>query len=205
MTISDESRRTIDAYLEKVRNGLRGLRQEDAGEIIAELQSHILDRAGAAGEVTPAGVTAALAALGNPEELASGYMTDALLARAASTRMPWTILRGAFLWATLSVKGFIVLLFCVVGYMFGGAFFLAALIKPFNPKVGLWVLDNDTYSLALGMTDYGLRGHELLGWYLIPIGCALGGGTILLTTQFALWSIRRFRRARAAAGIGRGL
>ena len=89
--------------------------------------------------------------------------------------------------------------------MFGGAFFLAALIKPFNPRVGLWVLDNDTYSLALGMTDYGPRGHELLGWYLIPIGCALGGGTILLTTHFALWSIHRFRRARAAAGMGRGL
>ena len=205
MTISNDSRQMIDAYLEQVRKGLRGLREEDAREIVEELRSHILDRAGSGGEVTPAGVGSALAALGDPEALASGYMTDDFLARAESTRMPWMILRAAFHWATLSVKGFFVLLFCVVGYMFGGAFFLAALIKPFNPKVGLWMLGNDTYSLALGMTDYKPQGHELLGWYLIPIGCALGGGTILLTTHFALWSIRRFRQARSAARIGRGL
>ena len=205
MTISEDSRQMIDAYLESVRTGLRGLKDEDAREIIDELRSHIVDRAGSAGEVTPAGVAAALAGLGNPEELASQYMNDDLLARAESTRMPWTILRGVFHWATLSVKGFFVLLFCTVGYMFGGAFFLAALIKPFNPKVGLWMLDSDTYSLVLGMTDHRPQGRELLGWYLIPIGCALGGGTILLTTHFALWSIRRFRQARAATRIGGGL
>jgi len=204
MTISDDSRQMIDVYLEKVRKGLRGLREEDAREIIAELRSHIVDRAGSGGEVTPVGVASALAALGNPEELASQYMTDDFLARAESTRMPWTILRGAFHWATLSVKGFLVLLVCAAGYMFGAAFFLAAMIKPFNPKVGLWMLNNDTYSLVLGLTDYRLQGHELLGWYLIPVGCALGGGTILLTTHFALWSIRRFRQARTAAGIGQG-
>lgn len=203
MTISDDSSQMIDAYLERVRKGLRGLRMEDAREIIEELRSHIVDRAGSGGEATRAGVASALAALGQPEGLASQYMTDDLLACAESTRMPWTILRGAFHWARLSVKGFLVLLVCAVGHMFGASFFLAALIKPFNPKVGLWMLNSDTYSLALGMTDYRLQGHELLGWYLIPIGCALGGGTILLTTHFALSSIRRFRQARMAAGIGR--
>ena len=40
------------------------------------------------------------------------------------------------------------------------------------------------------MTDKWPQGHELLGWKLIPIGLALGGGTILLTTHFALWCIQ---------------
>src|ERR1700674_5772462 len=31
---------------------------------------------------------------------------------------------------------------------------------------------------------------------MIPIGCSFGGGTILLTTHFGLWCIRRFHHAR---------
>jgi hypothetical protein len=85
---------------------------------------------------------------------------------------------------------------CVVGYMFGASFFLAALIKPFNPRVGLWMLDNHAYSLALGFTDYRPQGHELLGWSLIPIGLALGGGTILLTTISRLGAFAGFVRQR---------
>ena len=52
------------------------------------------------------------------------------------------------------------------------------------------------------MTDKWPQGHELLGWKLIPIGLALGGGTILVTTHFALWCIRRFRQARAQQKFG---
>lgn len=204
MSIPDASQQLIDAYLLELRKSLRGLRQEDAQEIVQELRSHILDKAAIGGQVAPAGIASALEALGAPHELAGQYLSDDLLVRAQASRTPWTILHAAFHWATLSLQGCLVLLASLVGYGFGVSFFLAALIKPFNPKVGLWMLDNDIYSLALGVTDYRLRGHELLGWYLIPIGCALGGGTILLTTQFALWSIRRFRRARADWRPGQG-
>ena len=204
MTTSSDSQKQIDAYLQRLRKGLRNLRDDDAREIVEELRGHIIEKAAAGGAMTSARVESALAALGSPEELAGQYVTDDLLARAESSRAPWVILRGVFHWATLSVKGFLVLMVCTVGYMFGGAFLIAALAKPFNPRVGLWKIGADTYSLALGMTSARLEGHELLGWLLIPIGLSLGGGTILLTTHFGLWSIRKFREARRRLGLAGG-
>ena len=186
----------IDQYLAELRTQLRSLPQEQVVDIVEEIHSHIRDTTVAGGAMSEASINAALSRLGPPSALAASYVTDNLMARAQHNRMPWTVLRGIFRWATLSVKGFLVFIVCVVGYTFGASFFIAALAKPLNPKVGLWLVDHDTYSLALGMTDAIPRGHELLGWKLVPIGLALGGGTILLTTHFGLWCIRWFRQAR---------
>jgi hypothetical protein len=186
----------IDQYLAELSTQLRSLPHEQMVDIVEEIRSYIRDAVGEGGAMTEASINAALSRLGPPPALAASYVTDNLLARAERNRMPWTVLRGIFRWATLSVKGFLVFIVCLVGYGFGASFFIAALAKPFNPKVGLWLVDQDTYSLVLGMTDAIPRGHELLGWKLVPIGLALGGGTILLTTHFGLWCIRRFRRAR---------
>jgi hypothetical protein len=191
----------IDQYLAELRAHLRWLPHEQVADIVEEIRSYIRDAAGAGDAMTEASVNAALSRLGPASELAASYVTDSLLARAQHSRMPWTVLRGIFRWATLSVKGFLVFSVCLIGYAFGGSFFIAALAKPLNPKVGLWLVDRDTYSLALGMTDAIPRGHELLGWKLIPIGLALGGGTILLTTHFGLWCIRRFRQARPVGNL----
>ena len=196
MNNASDSQQKIDSYLGRLRKGLRGLRGEDARDVVEELRTHIVEKATDGREMTMARVESVLAELGSPEQLASQYVTDDLLAYAESSRAPWVILRGVFHWATLSVRGLLVFMVCAVGYIFGGSFLIAALVKPFNPKVGLWKIDTDTYSLALGMTDTRMQGHELLGWLLIPIGLCLGGGTVMLTTHFALWSIHRFREAR---------
>jgi len=195
------AQKMLDQYVAELRGHLRSLPREQMVDIVEEIRSHIRDTAGGTGEMTEASVRAALDRLGPASALAASYITDNLMARAQQSRMPWTILRGVFHWATLSVKGVLVLLVCVMGYFFGGSFFIAAMAKPLNPKVGLWQIGPDSYSLVLGMTDKWPQGHELLGWKLIPIGLALGGGTILLTTYFGLWCIRRFRQARPMIGL----
>lgn len=199
MIVTAAPQTRIDDYLAELRKRLHSLSEEQISDIVEEIRSHLLDTAASSVPIreTEAGLDAALAQLGPPSALAASYLADNLIARRRGS-WPWTVLRAISRWATLSVKGFLVFVVCTMGYSFGISFFLVALVKPFLPKAGLWLIDQDTYSVVLGFTDASPRGHELLGWTIIPIGFALGGGTVMLTTHFALWCIRRFRENRPA-------
>ena len=200
MTITGQAQQRIDAYLSRLRRRLRGMNDEDARDIVEELRGHITDKASASGEVTAAAVEAALAALGTPEELASQYMTDELLSRAAVSRSPVRILESLFRWASLSVAGFLVLLSSIVGYFLGGAFTLCGVLKIIHPHTaGLWAFrgsagDLET-SLRLGFGSAPAGGRDVLGWWIVPIGLVVGCGLVLLTTRFALWCARQYRRS----------
>jgi hypothetical protein len=199
MIVRDAQQR-IESYLGRLRARLRGVGEHDAREFTEELRSHILDKVSADGEVTDARVVATLAALGSPEELASQYLTDVLLARAQSSRSPVWTLKGLFRWASLSIAGFFVLVGSIVGYFLGGAFLLCAILKPLHPRsAGLWAFrdlaDDLTISLNLGFGNPPAGGRELLGMWMIPLGIIVGCGLIAITTQIALWCVTRFRRS----------
>lgn len=190
----------VEDYLARLRKGLAGLSGEAASDIVEELRSHILEKAALTGAATPAAIENVLAALGAPEDLAAQYMADDLLGRAASRRSPLLLLRGLVRWASLSAGGVFVLLGCVVGYFLGAAFMLCALLKPLHPHTaGLWRLADppDTYSLRLGFGPVPAGATELLGWWMVPLGLLVGGGLCFLTTQFALWCARQYRRSHA--------
>lgn len=204
MTITGDSQRKIDAYLGRLRGQLRGIKDEEVREMVEELRSHVMDKAAASGEVsgeiTTAGVDAALAALGSPEELASQYLTDNLLARAEVSRSPVQILRSLFRWASLSVAGFFVLLGSIGGYFFGVVLILVALLKPFHPHTaGLWTFPNGSgdfeMSFRLGFGSVPAGGRDVLGWWIVPIGMAVGCGLVMLTTRIAVWFVRQYRRS----------
>lgn len=198
--ISDAQRR-IELYLSKLRRNLRKLPEEDVRDIVEEMRSHILDKAAANGGMTPASVDSTLNALGSPEDLASAYVTDNLLAQVERSRSPFGILKSVFRWASLSVAGFFALLGCILGYSLGAVFFLCAVLKPFHPQTaGMWLIPNgagdvDT-SIRLGFGTAPPNGHEVLGWWIIPAGLVVGGGLVLLTTRCALWCARRYRKSR---------
>jgi hypothetical protein len=146
-------------------------------------------------------VDGALAALGSPDELASAYVMDTVMAQAEISRSPVRILKSLFRWGTLSIAGFFVLLVSLIGYGTGISFFLVGLLKPFHPDTaGLWVWRDSgdiAYSVRLGFATPPAGARELLGWTITPIGLSVGFGLVMLTTHFALWCLHQYRQSRA--------
>lgn len=192
----------IDEYLSEVRSRLRGLGEQQVSEIITELRSHIAERAAAGGELTADGVSAALRALGSSEELAREYAADEILARAEISRSPLGLLDSLLAWATISMTGVLVLTGAITGYFVGVVFLLVALLKPFHPATaGVWALRDGTgdagWSLRMGFGRAPGNGHELLGWWIVPLGIVIGCGSLILTTRFSIRCVRMYRRSRA--------
>ena len=202
MTNANAAQARIDDYLQRLRTGLRGLRPEETNEIVEELRSHIVEKVSVGGEAGGATLEAALAGLGRPEDLAREYLTDALLARAEVSRSPARILTTLFLWGRLSVTGFFVFLAAIMGYALGISLFLVGLLKPLHVgSAGLWVWPDShsalQYSARLGFGTPPPNARELLGWWIVPIGLAYGGGLIMLTTHLVLWFVRMYRNSGA--------
>lgn len=200
--MANEAQNKIDAYLKKLHQGLQGMNDADANEIVRELRSHITDKAGTGGELTGSRVDDTLNALGSPETLAKEYITEQILAQTEESRSPMHILHALFRWASLSVAGFFALLGVLSGYSFGLLCMLCALLKPFHPRTaGLWLIPEATgdtnISVRLGFGPAPQGARELLSWWIVPIDLALGFICLLLATSFARWCIRQFRRSAA--------
>lgn len=181
MAMADEAQQKIDAYLNRIRGRLRGLRAEERREILEELRSHLLEKA-AAGGTTGAAVDAALESLGVPEQLAREYVTDELLARAEVSRSPLRILDSLFRWASLSIAGFFVLLGSITGYFLGVVFLLVGALKPFHPETagcGLLGMPRET---CLSRCTWGLATR-----LLVAANCWAGGSCRLDYWQAASW------------------
>ena len=200
----------IESYLGKLRARLRGLGNEEVNDIIEELRSHILEKSTVNGELGARDVEAALEGLGNPEGLASEYMTDAALARAEVSRSPIRILTSLFRWASLSVAGFFVLIGSLVGYFLGAALILCAVLKPIHPQsAGLWSFHDSSgdleLSLRLGFGSAPGPGHDVLGLWIVPLGLVAGFGLVMLTTRFAIWCVRLYRKSRGHSKHNRSI
>jgi hypothetical protein len=197
MTADDAASRTLDIYLRQVRHGLHGLPDDEAKEIVDELRSHALDRAG--GTLTGESVDATIAALGSARELAGLYVAERMAERVEAQRSPWLILQTVWRLAGLSVGAFFTFAISLVGYGLGIGLLITAVLKPFLPKNdGLWYEQRPTgATMSLSVTT-NPTGHELLGWWIIPLGLVLGALVLWCTWRYGLWSVRRLGRARAA-------
>ena len=197
-----EAQLKIEEYLSELRSRLRGLGERQVSEIIAELRSHIAERAAPGGELTVDGVSAALRALGSSAELARQYAADEVLAAVEISRSPLRLLDSLFAWATMSVAGSLVLMGAITGYFLGLIFLAVAFLKPFHPATaGLWALRDGTgdpqFSLRMGFGAAPSNGQEVLGWWIVPLGILLGCGLVMLTSRFSIWCVRMYRRSRA--------
>jgi hypothetical protein len=197
--MTDDGTRKLEAYLNELNSGLRGMAEAERSEIIAELRSHVLDSAGE--DTRESAVEAVIQRLGTPAELAAQYRTERLLTRAERSSKPWTLISTFFHWATLSFVGFFALMGLLLGYLLTACFLCAAVMKPFSPeRVGLWILPGNEIALHLGFVappPPHPEGHEILGWWIIPLGLALACLAYWSTPRFARWMIRRHKNTKA--------
>ena len=190
----------LDAYLQEVRANLRGLPSAEVSEILMELRSHVLDFA--AGDLSDARIAEALEKLGAPREIARLNMSMRVAAQSLDHRglvaVGGTLLRLA----RLSVRGLVALIISIMGYGLALSWLITALAKPFAPDhVGLWLVPEKGGELAvsLGAHSGTVAGHDLLGWWVVPIGIVLGIGIGYLTYRYDLSAIRRMAQGRLRA------
>ncbi len=202
ITMTNEVQIQIDTYLNQLERRLKPLAADQSREIIEEICTHIVERASESGSLTRAGVDKAIANLGDPDDLAEEYLTDALLAGTENTRSPFRILGKLFRWASVSVVGFLVLVCALAGYVLGASFAICAVMKAIHPRTtGLWLIPSagdETISLHLGIENAPVTGREVLGWWIVPIGLLAGTVLVMATTFVARWCVRRYRETRSS-------
>jgi hypothetical protein len=191
----------LEIYLQTVRDHLQSLSPEDSSEIIGELRSHVLDRV--KGDLSNATVSATLTRLGDPREIARINLRMRVAAVAVVHPTPLTVARTTSRLAAVGGKGFLIFILSLTGYV-AGCWLLTALAKPFAPdRVGLWLLPDPTgdLSLSLGRHHAGAAGHDILGWWIIPIGLVVGAICAFLTYRIDLRFFQELARPQSTAAL----
>ncbi len=199
MTLPEASQKAIDDYLAALRRQLRDLMEEDMNDIVEEIRAHILDKTTAGTD--PAQVAQTLAALGAPHDLAARYCTEEMMRRAEAHRSGTQKARIAGRW-TVSILASLVVFSVVsaVGYSFGGFLIIIGIAKAMWPKgTGLWESHYPDGTWGLGFSGGSgnappANSHDLLGWWIYPIGFHSGTGN-------HLWNLpaRQMDRAQTVA------
>jgi hypothetical protein len=197
VTLSDTSQKAIDDYLAALRRQLRDLMEEDMNDIVEEIRAHILDKT--TGSADPAPVDQTLAALGAPGDLAARYCTEEMMQRAEAHRSGTQKARIAGRWTVGILAGLVVVIVSAVGYFVGGVLVTAGVVKVMWPRgTGLWeTMNSDGTVLSFGLsggsgnTPPSNTAHDVLGWWLLPIGFILGPAIIYGTYWLGKWTARR--------------
>jgi hypothetical protein len=163
---------SVDEYCKRLSKALHQLPTSEREDLIREVRSHILERVEARPEVTMEVLAKILREVGEPDELAAEYRTQAALREATRSEVtwvlrPWMLLRSTLSWGLTSVTGLVAFFVTVVGYGFALVFYLCALLKPFFPsRIGLWLAARHT--LSLGYWNGRLTGTEFYGMSVRP-------------------------------------
>ncbi len=190
MATNSDTRSQVEHYLLRLRTALGRMPDAEKAEILSDIRNHIEERLSVAPD-GQAGIAAeTLAALGAPETLAASFHRERLMARAVVSPAPSVMLRATFHWALTGVRGLLAFLALLLGYSLGLGLLLCAVLKPFLPShVGLW-LDPPAFSLGYFTAADHLK-REILGWWIVPLGLAVGTLSMVWTTRLVQWLIRR--------------
>ena len=180
---------TTAAYLKQVAAGLKGMSESQRQEILAEIRSHLAERAQQfAGQGFHQPEEAAIAAMGDADELATQFARTASVQEASRSFAPWVLLRAAAGIAFTGAKGLLTFLLGIVGYGTAFAFSASAVLKLIMPsRVGFWV---GPHLFVWGETPAAPNQHELAGQYFAFVSVALAFLFASGTTLALRWLTR---------------
>jgi hypothetical protein len=200
MSLSEASQKAIDDYLASLRRHLRDLMEEDMNDIVEEIGAHILDKASAG--ANSAQVEETLAALGPPAALAARYRTEEMMRRAEAHRSGAQKTRIAVRAAGVTLATLLVVAVSGLGYFVGGVLVVIGIAKLMWPHgTGLWENHNPDGTWGFGLSGGSgntppANSHDLLGWWLLPIGLILGPALIYATFRLGKWSVKKMWRPK---------
>ena len=153
----------VSRYMLRLRRALSSLPEGERIDIVAEIHSHIAERASPPGR----SVHDVLAALGEPEALANGYLDDRELSHALRRSSPGRLLAAVLGRATRSLTALSVGLASVVLYAFALSLTLTAVLKPIMPRnVGL---GHGAHGIQFGLPAAPPASADALGLWIVPL------------------------------------
>jgi hypothetical protein len=191
--------RPIDAYLQKLAEGLDALPDSERDECLREVRGHLEEAASRSTALTPEQREShAIECFGPAEEIARSLSNEMLIGAASRGFRPVTTAR-AMLHAMLSgaswtAAGVVLSTAYVALLLFG----VVSVSRLWLPEAGLWIHPDGSWSLSFGGFS---NAKELLGPWLPLYGplITLGGWlTLNRVIQGALRAVARRRRAREA-------
>jgi uncharacterized membrane protein len=162
MTATQTLPKAESAYLRRLDIALHALPQPDRVSIIAEIESHIAERLSEGAKLEMV-----LERLGPADALGQSFLEDQELSRVLSKGSPGALLVNILGRATRSITALVCGAVAVALYALGIVFSAIAVLKPvFSAHVGFWVAPGD---VALGVSRGVPLGHEILGYWIIPL------------------------------------
>jgi len=185
-----------EQFLRKLSAALAGLPSADRDDIVAEIRSHLAERA-ARGEAD------LVAPFGPPEAYAASFLQERALAGALARGSSWALGRALASGARRAGGWYAVLVLAIL-HLYGIGLVAMAALKPLFPaNVGMFVGDG---KFGLGAhfgpeAEYKYSGtREVLGWWAIPI-FLVAGALILHAANWALRHLARRRLVQLRSGL----
>jgi len=183
MTLPSDAER----YLKELRQGLASLPAVERDEILAELRTHLEERAGAGGDP--------LLGFEPAEALAAGFLSERALRGALAQGGSVALGRALLAAGRDSLAALLAFLPLLLLQVTAVACVVVAALKPFMPdQLGLWIGPGDFH---VGVNVAGNPAvHEVLGWWGTPV-LAVAGVLLSWGSTRAMRALAR-RRLRAA-------
>jgi uncharacterized membrane protein len=189
MSASSTQPDAVELYLMHLNAALPDFPRAERDEFLREIRAHIFEKLRQGGPVP-----AALAALGDPEELARQVRAERSLVQSSRSWSPWVLMRAVARWGLSGVQGFLVFVLALIGYSLAACFYITAVLKPIFPRnIGFYV-SNHNFTIAAWPAP---EGHEILGPYYTLVAIVLGFLLVAGTSFLLRRVMRKFAVVRA--------